>query len=552
MQSGEAGGRVFYPAARAILQIVFRSPDGSADGPEHLIPILPKKATVHINSYRQADSFEMTFDAADLPVDPNRVLAGFTEIYLFEMLPGMQKSRAVVSRQFTTEEEAAGGRWAGALAATEDERKAAVLRFKGEGTPLIAGLFDEHDLEMSGDGKWVTITGQDYTSFLLAKQWPPTPAGNAQRVPSGQKLHFILKSLLAKADPGKRLSLRVDRHIDKTKIPVVGKKETSPNGRGIPVKADTSYWEVMYKLAVRHGYILFVEGLEVVLSTPRNITDLATADIRTLAWGGNIERINLKRKLMRQKSARIVIQAYDDRTRKTITVEYPPHGKKSGEKLQLKDKGKKQTTHTEKRGGAAKKAPVKAAAKTVQGDDEYTIVPVFGITDEEILRRAAEGLYHLNGHSEREITVLTHDLMDLGDPSRDPPVPPQSLLRLRSGDAVSIEWQLDRALLMNQTPEARFSHMVARGYNPEVAQVLAEQYTHLVGELRPLRVHEASYDFDVDEGLSIEIQLNDFVEVDGVTDRNAKRSAKAKRKQRGLKDEEGKPIAGPLGNKRAA
>lgn len=94
--------RLYYPAARAILQVVFDGfGDSAADSDRFVIPVLPKALTVHRNSYRQADSWELTFEANDLPIDPQQVRSGAAEIYLFQM-PGLAGDQRVVSRQFAT------------------------------------------------------------------------------------------------------------------------------------------------------------------------------------------------------------------------------------------------------------------------------------------------------------------------------------------------------------------------------------------------------------------------------------------------------------------
>lgn len=532
--------RIYYPACRAILHVAFGTGAEDDDDQEYAIPVLPKTATIHCNSYRQADSFELTFEASDLPIDPQLVRAGSAEIYLFQLLPGMRRDHAVESRQFATEEEAMALRGSGSLDKLEGAQWSAAARdsFTLGNRPRIVGLFDEQGLEMSDDGRWVTISGQDYTALLAAKQWPPVN-NVARKIPVGRRLDLILRSILDEADPSGRLALRVEGVDPLKELPVVGKAEASTNGRGIPVEETTSYWDVMYKLSIRYGFILFVRGLDVVLTRPRNITDLATVDIKRLAWGHNLAHVTLKRHLGKEKVPRIIVKGYDPAARKAITVEYPPIRSKDPRKvIVLKGKTPKKASTDLKVGpGKVSKASSKVTP-TIRKEDEFQIIPVFGVTDREALLRAAETFFHLLGRSERQLIAVTRDLADMGDATR----PSASLLDLNAGDAVKVEWVLDRELLLNKTAEERYHHLIAHGFNPEVAQVIAREYTRLVGDLRPMRLHEVSYEYSVDDGISIELQLNDFIEVQGARDHTM--SAKEKRRRR-VRDAAGRQLTNP-------
>jgi hypothetical protein len=499
--------RIFYPAARAILHVVFDDYDADTDAerPEYVLPITPKSATVHCNSYRQADSYELTFDAADLPLDPQLVRSGMAEIFLFELKPGMRAEHMVQSRLMATLEERQAGRPQSSLAALEasDRSEGGRKAFTVVDEPRICGLFDEQGIEMSEDGRWVTISGQDYTAWLTAKQWPPTAGGQARKIPLGKRLDKTLEDILDQADPSGRLTLKVEPADMAKTLPVVGAAEAATNGRGIPVEQNTSYWDVMYKLATRYACILFVRNLDVVLARPKNLDERAVVNAVHLAWGHNIAHLSLKRHFGLEKVPRIELHGYDTRSRKTVIVSYPaPGAVTQGSKKDpvLKNKAKK-TART-------KVLPRSGLAPQIKDEDNYQIIPVWGHADRVELMRAAETLYHLLGHAERQLVAVTHDLADLS-------AEPQSMLTLNVGDAVEVSWQLDRELLIGMSDEERFSYLVRRGYGPDIAQVIARHFTQLVGQQRPMRVHEVTYEFSVDAGLSIEVALSDFVVVDG-------------------------------------
>lgn len=495
---------LFYPSARALLQVVIEGIAGG-EGSESMpliIPTIPKSLTVHRNSYRQADSFSVVFDAGDLPVDPQSIRAGTVELFLFNM-PGVASvNQRSLSRQF-----------AGINDAGETLPK---NRFTFENKPLIIGLFDDTEVEMDSSGKWVTITGQDYTSFLIAKQWKPTDKGLARRIPVGQRLDVWVGDILREADPHGRLQVAAE-NIDSSTLPFVGTGETKAHGRGIPIEAGTSYWDVIYKTVIRYGFVVFVRGLDVVISRPRNITNLKTTDIKKLAWGKNLETVRLTRHLGTEKVPRIVVQSYDLRARKMITVEFPDTGLRRAQK-EFKVNKSKRSSLTDKL-GQKPKSQTQRHAPPVNLTDEFQIIPIFWTSDRAALKRIAENYYEKIGRAERKIVAITKDLEDSKG---------HSLMDLSTGDAVEIEWvDIVREDFMNRTSQAeKYQYLISRGFGAPVAQIISRFYFSLLGTRRAFHVREVTYNYDEQGGVQIEIEVIDFVKVDGgIRDKEADNAA---------------------------
>lgn len=498
--------RVFYPQARAILQVVF---DGFStdehDSDPLVIPVLPTEARIVRNSYRQADSWELVFEANDFPVDPQLVRAGAAEIFLFDA-PGITDADKARNRAQALDGAANQlGRDAVDDLLLDINQATAVDRFTFSNAPAIVGLFDEQSLDLSNDGKWVSITGQDYTDLLIKRQWKPLPSGRARRIPVGRRLDVILADILSEADTDGKLQLVVEG-LTAERLPTVGKSEARGHRRGIPIQQDTSYWDVMYSLAVRYGCILYVRGLDVVLTRPQNLEEGYQRRVKVMTWGHNIESLELNRRLGRVEVPNVVIKATNPETRETITVDYPPGN----------------FTKTKKRGGGLTKTGSKRK-NSITKTEEYSIVTVFGMYDVATLRRAAETRYTLLGRGERTVRITTADLEDAAG---------NSLLDLHSGDAVAIEFDDFNAELIRNpevTTGAKVAHLVGRGYGEAVATVIARTYRLLEFVDRPLRVREVSYDWTEEDGLSIEIECQDFIVVGGVRDNDARESRRAKR-----------------------
>jgi len=500
--------KIYYPQARVVLNVVFDGFGPTAkDTPPKIIPTLPSEMSISRNAYNQADGWEVTFDADDLPIDPRLVRSGSAELYLFSTR-GIRPDQRLISKQFGQVDEFTHGQ-----------------------EPMVAGLFDDHGVTYDSSGRWVTISGQDYTALLMEKQYPPTAKGRPRRIPVGKKLDVILKELLAGADTTGRLELKVE-NLAAGEVPTV-KPQTKGQKRGIVVEQDTSYWDIMYKLAIRHGFILFVRGLSVVLTKPQNLHSSTDRKIRRMVWGRNLEALTMDRHLGKEVAPNIVIKAYDSSLREPITVDFPVgHFKK-----------------VKKSGGKANKKTGKTTTKT----DEYQIIPVYGITDRETLQAMAESLYHQLGSGERTVSFSTKDLTDLSEDEQD-------LLNLAAGDAVTIEFDefnINRALLANNAvtkegkrvvPEGvKVQHLVDRGFGEAIAQVIAAKYNDLKTLDRPLRVREATYTWSVKDGVGIEAQLVDFILPGGAREADQKKARKESKKA----DKDGKPVGLPEAREKA-
>lgn len=533
--------RIFRPQARAILQVIFDGYGPSAKDSQIItIPVLPKSVTVHVNSYKQADSFELVFEAGDLPIDPRLVRAGAAEIYLFNA-PSSDDNARVLSRKQPLVDADPGGqrpRTATETIALELGTPASKDAFTFGNKPRIVGLFDDDEIELSSSGKWVTIKGQDYTAYLASVQFPPTPSGVARRVPTGKRLDLIVEDLVREADPEEHLAVEV-RGFDPADLPVVGAKELNGGKRGIVVEAETSYWDVIYKLVERHGFICYVDALSVVISRPKTITDKDTTAIKRMAWGKNLEHLTLKRHLGKEQAPTVVVKSYDPRTGKTLTAEYPDGTIDRSVTLDASRQSKNGKVKLERRvkTSSTKNKKTGKVKTTVRERDEYQIVQVYGVTDPEALKRIAENRAHLLGKAERTITAVTRDLHDLRF---------ADILGVSAGDAFWIEWdEFNRELLADPklSEDQKARHLIARGFNAAVAGEIARRYETLAGLDRPVRFKEGTIEYDTDSGISIEMELQDFMVIDGIrSDSGASRTPTLADKRATQTKAGGKPI----------
>lgn len=528
--------RHWYPQARVILQVILDGYGATVRDSEPLIiPVLPKSATVHRNSYKQADSFELIFEANDLPFDPDLVRAGAAEVYLYHVSELGEDQRVVSRKDPLAAPDPSSTRPRGPMEtlALEAQLPNSKDKFTWGNKPTIVGAFDRDDLELDSSGKWVTIAGQDYTALLAGIQWKPLPNGRARRIPTGDRLDDFINVMLGEADPGGKLRVRV-RGIEDTDLPTVGKGEVASNKRGIPVEQDTSYWDVMYKTVTRYGLILFVDGLDVVISRPKTISDGDQSTIRRMAWGRNLETLKLSRELGKLQAPTIVARSYDPSTGQTLSAEYPV-GEFHRAIQKVSKAGKKKFKSATR--SSTRKSKAGKVTTTVRNRDEYQFITLHGITDRAALQLAAETQYHLLGRAERKLVATTRDLSDLTG---------QAMLNATAGDAFTIDWdEFNREMLADPKipQDVKVQHLVDRGFNRAVAEEVARRYVLLEGIKRPLRLREGTITYDTDDGIKIELELADFVVVEGVRPgQGAERETRENRRGRKMVKPDGKPL----------
>jgi hypothetical protein len=445
---------VFYPQARVVLSVYFENfgdPDKA-----HIIPVSARSIQVYSNSYKEADTWSVEFDAKDLPVMPEMVRSGACEIFLFQS-QGIGQLPEVVR-------------------AKDDPNTARIEGLE----PTIVGLFDNMDIEMSNNGRTVSIDGTDYTALFASKDWDPKKSGNGRgRLPNGKKLDAILQTLMNQVDGAKNMTLKIegkDANGNPLTMPTVGASETRTNKKGIPVKLGDNYWDVMYSLAVRHGFILFVRNLEVVLTSPQTYHN-ERSKIRKMVWGRNLRALRVRRRMGKTTTPIIEVRSYDDTKRKVRKARYP--------------KNKKQVPIT---GVGTKK-------------DEVKIFNIPGIREEAQLARVAETVYNLKARSEQTVEMETMDLRD---------VEGTDMIELRSGDAVSIGFDSfndQETILEGQSAQQRIRTLVSLGYDSQVAATIASSIDRVNVFKRPFRVREATLEWSHSDGLSIAAELQNFINI---------------------------------------
>ena len=428
--------RVYFPEARVVVRAIVENFSESNRPID--FPVIPKSLQIVRNSYKQPDSWNVEFDAKDFPIPPSLLRAAQVSIYLYNN-QGLTINRTI---------------------ATQD-------------TPAIVGLIDSVETEFSSDGRSVRFEGQDYTALFTEHKF------NRRRNLTNLRLDQAIDSLRKEVDITNQMRLVTEIPFPVSQLPVIGRSVSRTNRRGFPIKPGDNYWNVMYDLALKHGFILFVRDLDLVLATPNSIIEESTRDTsRTfrLSWGKNIEQISVSRQMGKERVPQIEVISYDEKDRKPIVGRFPERRQK-----------------------------VTMGVGTKR--NEVIVSVLRGITDEAILRRLAEVQYTLLARTEQTVEFSTRELVDEGD---------ADLLFLRTGDSFFVAFDPFNAEELRRQPAAqRAQWLVDRGFTPQAANVFANHFEQLNTFKRPFYVREANIEWSHDSGLTLSANVANFVNVEG-------------------------------------
>lgn len=446
--------RVYYPRCYVTIKAVFEN-FGEANR-IHSFSAIPQSISIHRNSYKQADSWSIEMDAKDFPLPPSAVRSASVEIRIFD-----------------------GNNY--------DLSDPGVRDKVAKEPPTITGIVDEIDVNWSDSGRVLRFDGQDYTALFIEHSLKEEQRAQFRNQTYNRRLHQVMYDLLRQVDLTGNIQLRVDdkyyfprggQNEAQFGTPIYGAATTKTNRKGFPFKKGDSYWDIMYKIALKHGYILFVQNNDLVLTTPQFIYRNSPRDaLFSLEWGNNISELSMARRMGKERVPQIRVTSYDDDSGETVTAVFPD------------SKQKVSTGIGTKRNEIA----------------NYT---VYGIKDKQTLKRFAEAAYNLRARSEQTMTLSTMDMLDSNG---------SSLLGLTSGDAMQVTFApFNKEIIENMSPDVAAQWLRDRGFSPSAAQVIAAYSRSLEIFRKPLYVKEAEIEWSADSGFMANVTLINFVSTTGI------------------------------------
>ena len=438
---------IFRPECRLAITTVF---DGR--GKPNTRPLYqavqPRACTVSRNGYNEADTWSADFGIRELPLDPDLIASMAARIYMWDGQDGD-----------------AGQEWA------------------TEAHEMVRGLVDEP--EMDTETGIFTIPGRDYTA-VLDPEWNPK-----KTVPAGRPLDETIQLIADSAAPENTTARFLvdwqafDDDGKRLEPPVCGGMRRSSKKKGLWVKAGKTHWEVIYDLAISHGFIVYVRDSKIIVTTARTQTKASLAAAPTLIYGKHIVNLTVSRKLARNVVPTIIVVAWDPMTRKRIEVKYPEN-----------------------------KHDVLTALKVERDQIERVPAPK-GIYDVDTLRRYARMRHELLGRCEAVYKVKTRHLAVQREVTRDGTTMtigrPADLLKLQAGDPIGIVFDPFNGESMRKLSRGqRVEHLRAMGYSENLSTFVAEFYDRLEQFRQPYYVRTVTYTWSADDGLEIEIEAVNY------------------------------------------
>lgn len=435
---------VFWPRCMAQLSVVLDG-RGAPNTRPLLVEVEPTACEVRRNGYHAADEFDLTIPMRALPFDPDLLSSAAATIYMFEERGGARVDE-----------------WA-------------LPQYE-----MIRGLVDDPEQKIDQQGSILTLTGRDYTSLLIDREWDPR-----RRIPAGRPLDEVVQQIADDAAPdGATTRFRVEfASLASQTPPIVGASRRSTKRKGLWVKPGKSVWQVIYDMAIAEGFIAFVRGETIHLTDPRTQTADTAARARRLVFGRNLQRFSARRHLAKERVPQIRVAAFDPVARTRVEVTYPP------------------TSRT----------PTNAVG--VKRDEVLRITAPAGVYDRATLERIARTRFENTARTETEYSAET---LHLSDPDG------QSMLELDAGMPLWVEFDpFDRAAMRSLTQAERVEHLMARGFSEELSTFAAAYFDRIDRYRQPHYVRHARFSYDVDSGLAIEAEVVNYAFAAGAADEDA-------------------------------
>lgn len=451
---------LYFPQVWAAGKVVFDGL-GADDSKEFILkPLQPREASMGLNGYNLADTWEVAFFADKLPISPELIRALSIDLYAFQT----------------------------------DKLEVDPTPYLVEENLIVTGIADEVTLDYSDGGRIVRASGRDYTGLLIDKKWRPDKG-----IDIGEDLQWAVQGVLDefyKVSGNQGIKLRAVWSSDKpapvvafvkegvTQKKTVHKSKTKPKtskGRSrvtkkrLPVPTGRSYWDVIYELCLSYGFIAYVQGEEVIIHEPQALADEAGSKAITYAFGHNLSTLNISRKLSNHAAPQVVASYYDQREKAYIEVRFPEDKKAN---------------------------PTGAGGNTIKF---RRVTPPAGIEDKETLRAYLAAAYHMYGRSEASLRFTTKALRGLASKDQSELDDSNNILRVRPGSPMAFGWDsVGRVDMKELHPDERYGALLDKGFSSEIAQVIANNYDRLDSLRRPFYLKALSFSWSITDGLSVE------------------------------------------------
>jgi hypothetical protein len=456
--------KYFYPHAIAVLQVVWQSdPDSPNPATEkpYKLQVQPRVTKVSINSYVEADTFEIELDYKTFPFDPRTMRSCQVTIYMANL----------------------------------DTMSDPLNAFQPSAdNAVFEGFADEDSIELNDSTRTVRLKGRDFTALLIDAKWP------GKLLPLNQPLDAVIGGLFTQLPT--MGNIEIDNRTGLLVLPTLA--EFYPDYAKLAAlrsaKRHEKYWDVIQDLCTRCGVIGYFEQGVFVLTKPRTLYDASKAI--QFIYGKNIKSLEMTRKFGRQKGFNLEVRSINGK--EVILAEIPKESKnlpEGGDYVYIPV----QTPQ----GVMVNKANPASRAPTLS-------FVVANVNSKSHLIEVGEKIYEEIGRQQIEGKIKTYD-MDAPALSVDPENAASGesncfdLLKMRNATPIKIQINSDDLLAISaeKSVPRRIAYLTHRGYSKDVAVLFADT----LGKFpTPFYTKAVMYTLDAQSGLTIEIDFINFIE----------------------------------------
>jgi len=469
----------FYPQHAVTLRVVwedFKRGQSARSARFDKITVTAERLSVELNDYKTADTFSLSLDYRNFPFDPRIVRAIGVTIHIEDLKKSpFSGARITPSRDNT----------------------------------VFIGFVDKNRITFDSESNTVNFEGRDNTSLLIDARWDGGLLDMEQLTVS-QVISDIVESLESTKDLDVEVRTKTGQTPTLAELggggggdEATGSTEKLKNKRSS--KKNDTYWDVIQDLVTRAGLICYVELDKLIITEPRTLFKKSTA--KQFVLGKNLTKLQFKRKIGRFQDINIQVLSYNPRlTNPIVKANIPEEATEDlRERLHLPDG----PIYIEKLNPKTGK-PEKEIAETLlfrvptiqnfttRASAKEEVIRIGEAIFEEISRQQLEGKM-----STREMCVYDREGVEF------------DITKLRIGTPVEI--QVDNEYITGlravDSETRRYNYLLARGYEPKVATVLAEL---LGGYQTPFYTKACSFNFEANEGLTVNIDFVNFIDIDYV------------------------------------
>lgn len=460
---------VFYPSAAMALRVRwenFGNEDDKLLNELTNLIVQPRELSVTINDYTEADRFRASIDYKEFPYDPRSIRALGASIFIQDM-------RAMFKDGELNRIEPQAGR---------------------DGNVVFIGFADVETLDFDDTMRAVTFEGRDLTSLFIDAPF------EERLLNLNKPLDQVIQSLVRELKATENIAV-----VNRTgsSLPSLGKfaEDLGVDAGQRNTDRRERYWDVIQDLARRAGLIAYMDLDELVLTEPRAL--YRKNEAKHFIYGKNLSRLTFRRKIGRVQRFNVAVRSMIQTTKEVKTVIIPQDA----------------SVEFERRTGIPRETVLDIKfdkdGKLVT-DDDAEPAPLFtfllpNIKDVNHLRSVGERIFEELGRQEIEGEMETKD-MTVGFGTQDSPVE-FDVTKLRVGEPLKVELEdeqeLNRLRGASSTSE-KIAYLLERGYDPQIARVLAEALSRFNNVFYTRAVE---FNLTEDGGFSCRLEFVNFIEL---------------------------------------